>query len=315
MTDARSCLIIGAGMAGLTAAWRLVRGGWKVVLLDKGRRPGGRMATRRVGEGLGDHGAQFFTVRDSKFKGAVERWQAAGWVRPWFEESGHTRYRAAQGMSALAGRLAESLDIRCGTRVQRVEAAGGIWSVVADCGDRYDAGALLVTAPAPQVAMLPGLCEQMPEAVTDALRNIQFDPCFALLAALDGPSLVPAPGYVRPESGPAEWIADNAMKGISGGPVVTVHAGPQFSREYLEAPEAEIVAALIDAAEPWLGSRVIAHHLHRWRFSRPVAPAAEPFLFSESPAPVALAGDAFGGARMEGAFLSGLAAAERIAMF
>jgi renalase len=152
----------------------------------------------------------------------------------------------------------------------------------------------------------------MPEAVTARLRNIQFDPCFALLAALDAPSLVPSPGYVRPESGPVEWIADNAMKGISGGPVVTVHAGPRFSREYLEAPEAEIVAALMEAAGPWLGSRVTAHHLHRWRFSRPRTSAEEPFLFSELPAPLAFAGNAFGGARIEGAFLSGSAAAGRL---
>jgi len=42
--------VIGAGMTGLTAAGVLQARGWAVVLLDKGRAVGGRMATRRIGE-------------------------------------------------------------------------------------------------------------------------------------------------------------------------------------------------------------------------------------------------------------------------
>jgi hypothetical protein len=48
------------------------------------------MATRRIGESRLDHGAQFFTVRAPRFREVVERWEQAGWVAPWFSESGHT---------------------------------------------------------------------------------------------------------------------------------------------------------------------------------------------------------------------------------
>jgi predicted NAD/FAD-dependent oxidoreductase len=41
-------LVIGAGLAGLTAARRLQDRGHTVVVVDKGRAPGGRMATRRI---------------------------------------------------------------------------------------------------------------------------------------------------------------------------------------------------------------------------------------------------------------------------
>jgi predicted NAD/FAD-dependent oxidoreductase len=93
----RSCLIVGAGIAGLTAAAALEARGWAVVLLDKGRGPGGRMATRRIGESRLDHGAQFFTVRDARFREAANRWEQAGWVAPWFAEGRHVRYRAEAG--------------------------------------------------------------------------------------------------------------------------------------------------------------------------------------------------------------------------
>ncbi|WP_411287609.1 FAD-dependent oxidoreductase [Phenylobacterium sp.] len=40
--------IVGAGMAGLACTGGLARQGHEVVLLDKGRGPGGRMSTRRM---------------------------------------------------------------------------------------------------------------------------------------------------------------------------------------------------------------------------------------------------------------------------
>jgi len=42
-------LVIGAGMAGLSAAAALQKAGRKTLVIDKGRRIGGRMATRSVG--------------------------------------------------------------------------------------------------------------------------------------------------------------------------------------------------------------------------------------------------------------------------
>ena len=50
---------------------------------------------------------------------------------------------------------------------------------------------------------------------------------------------------------------------------------------------------------------------HRWRFALPVNPLAEPCLFDPERA-LAACGDWAGGPRVEGAFLSGCAAAERL---
>ena len=56
-------VIVGAGLAGLMAGRTLAAAGHELVLVDKGRSPGGRLATRRIGAAALDHGAQFFTVR------------------------------------------------------------------------------------------------------------------------------------------------------------------------------------------------------------------------------------------------------------
>ncbi len=44
--NAHEVAIVGAGIAGLSCATALAAAGRRVVLFDKGRRPGGRLATR-----------------------------------------------------------------------------------------------------------------------------------------------------------------------------------------------------------------------------------------------------------------------------
>ena len=77
-------LIIGAGLAGLSAANDLRQAGRKVLVIDKGRGLGGRLAGRRIGDATFDHGAQFFTARESRFKAAVEGWIQAGVAEEWY---------------------------------------------------------------------------------------------------------------------------------------------------------------------------------------------------------------------------------------
>ena len=76
-------IIVGAGLSGLMAAQSCVQAGHDVIVFDKGRSVGGRLATRRVGTAVLDHGAQFFTVRDAAFQSHVDAWISAGVAREW----------------------------------------------------------------------------------------------------------------------------------------------------------------------------------------------------------------------------------------
>jgi predicted NAD/FAD-dependent oxidoreductase len=132
------------------------------------------------------------------------------------------------------------------------------------------------------------------------------------MALLDGPSCIPPPGGFTPTEGPIAWIADNQMKGISAEPSVTIHATPAFSLEQWDRDRNESARTLLNAAAPWLGAEVTSFQVHGWRYSKPKcvdpAPCA---LVNQSPRLV-LAGDAFAGPHVEGAALSGWAAAEAI---
>ena len=294
MTE-KSCLIVGAGMAGLAAAEQLSKNGWRIVVLDKGRAPGGRMATRQHGATRFDHGAQFFTVRHASLESAVDNWITGGVVKRWFECAGHTRYCGAEGMSSIARSLAATVDVRLNTTVKQVDRAGPRWQATTSTGEQFRGEALLLTAPVPQSLGLLSNLQDLGGGY-ETLLGIDYDPCLALMARFSSPSRIPAPGYLRLDDGPIAVISDNSQKGISDGCAdVTIHSTPSFARTAAAMYEKDAAAELLKATEPWLGGVPDRWELHRWRYSLPRTTYSEPCFFGCSPAAIAIAGDAFGG--------------------
>src|SRR6201999_3091174 len=65
-------VVIGAGMAGLTAARALAEGGLKVLVVEAQDRIGGRIWTRRVGDETIELGAEFIHVRPPELWALIE---------------------------------------------------------------------------------------------------------------------------------------------------------------------------------------------------------------------------------------------------
>jgi renalase len=323
------CLIIGAGMAGLTAARVLQLRGWNVAVFDKGRGVGGRLATRWSEDETGhrafyDHGAQFFTVRDAAFQTQVDDWLARGLVKEWArgfadasgqpQHDGHPRYCAVNGMNSLARDLARDLAVTTNAQVASVKPQDNGWRVTMASGASCTAAALLLTPPVEQsLTLLDAGAVRLADEIRVALERISYDPCFALLVELEAPSRLPEPGALQSRGEPIAWIGDNHRKGISPDAfTVTLHSGPEFTREHWDAPHELVAQKLLHTANDWLRAPVKRWQVHRWRYSQPVVTHPESCLFTDKPAPLAFAGDAFGAPRLEGAFLSGRAAAQAL---
>jgi renalase len=333
--NSTTCLVIGAGLTGLIAARELQRSGVSVVVLEKGRSVGGRLATRRIGDGVFDHGAQFFTVRAAEFEMRVDEWLRAGVVREWcrgfaygdetqLREDGHPRYCGTSGMTGIAKHLAADLDVRTGVRVETIMAHDGGWAVTTDAGEDWSAASLLLTPPVPQsLALIESGGFALDAGVRAHLERLSYDPCITVIATFAGTVKLPEPGAVQIEGGePVYWIADNNRKGISQrASALTIQAGADFSRAHWEADDALIMATLKEHTgkflrdadgQPLENAEVETWQVKRWRYSKPTVTHTERFLAVQKP-PLVFAGDAFGGPRIEGAVLSGLAAARKIA--
>ena len=306
-------VVVGAGIAGLMAAQSLVKHGHDVVVVDKGRSPGGRLATRRIDDATLDHGAQFFTVRDPLFKSHVEKWIASGVVTEWcrgFDSAtqnndGFPRYRGVRGMTDIAKHLANGLDVRCNTLAFSIApGTTSKWQLNIDDGSALNADALIVTCPLPQTyALLVTADIELP----DSMMRTEYDRTICLLAVLNQSSAVVSPGGLQNPDETFSFVADNAVKGISSAAALTLHANPQFSLEHWDAPPQDVHDLLLKQAKPWIGdATVVTSQVKKWRLATPLTIWPDRYWANEM---IVLAGDAFGGPKIEGAALSGLSAA------
>ncbi len=317
-------VIVGAGLSGLVAARALAEADATVVVVDKGRSVGGRLATRRIGDATLDHGAQFFTVRTPAFQHRVDDWIERGLVSVWshgFDSNdGHARYVATAGMNSLAKDLSVGVDVRCSTMAFAVrprqagndqsgnERPGG-WSVVIDDGTVHDADAVIVTSPLPQSFAL--LADAGIE-LDDALMRTEYDRTIALLATLDGPSTIEAPGGLQGPAPDVSFVADNMAKGVSDVPAITMHASAAWSEQHWDDDLDELRTALVEIAAPWIGAtHIIEAQVKKWRFATPRNSWPNPCWVAPG-GRLVLAGDAFDGPRVEAAHNSGLAAAHAL---
>lgn len=268
------------------------------------------MATRRIGDATFDHGAQFFTVRSDAFREVVDEAIGAAAVKVWCngfgdEPDGYPRFCGTRGMTSLAKWLAADLrgDVILG-------------ETVVDLADQ-PARAYALTAPVPQslaVLSFSGLLPA-PDVAIDMAR-IAYKPTIAVLLTLAEPaSGMPDHGGVQfIDDIDLAFISDNSAKGLSPVPAMTIHLSNTRSGAMWTASDDDVVAAALDLAAPHIGAPVVASsQVQRWRYAGPVAVHPEPAVVWGTDPVVALAGEAFAGPKVEGAFLSGLAAADAIA--
>lgn len=304
--------IIGAGIAGLSCAEGLTRRGHDVVLYDKGRGPGGRMSTRRMDTDLGiahfDHGAQYFTVRDSDFQSLVDAWIADGVVARW-PAAGDDAYVGVPAMNTPVRVLAANHEVHWSTPVTALAGGANGWRLTLGGGDLRDVDLAVVAVPAEQAAAL--LIDAAPEEAATAGGAIS-DPCWTVMAAFAEPVAV-IPDCLRGE-GPIGWAARNSAKsGRSGPESWVVQATPDWSRRHIDADQGAVADDLVSALAAELGVELpdrIGVAAHRWRFAR--CAEGGPGVVFDAERGLGLCGDWLIGPRVESAWLSGARLAERI---
>jgi predicted NAD/FAD-dependent oxidoreductase len=227
--------IVGAGIAGLTAAHALREAGLASVLVDKSRAVGGRMATRTIDDARFDHGAQHFGIRSDQFAEVAGPWHEEGVTREWFRAGNEEpRYVGAGGMRRIPEFLARELDVRTGTMVEGLDAEGTVVAAIVGDKGRIEASAAIITPPLPQALSLLAASQiKLATPLAEHLEAIRYRSCLAVMLKMEEPSGLPD-GHMSLGDGAIAWIADNAHKGTSDAPSVTIHSTPSFAAAHLE---------------------------------------------------------------------------------
>jgi predicted NAD/FAD-dependent oxidoreductase len=293
--------VIGAGPAGLAAASALQRAGRSVMVLEKSRGIGGRLATRRTRTGLDfDHGAPSVPGRPLPFAAFLDGAISAGHGATW-----RGAVVGLPGMSGLLAGLAAPLDIRFGTEATEITRGAAGWRVAMGEESLTVAG-VVCTAPAPQTARL---CASIPE-IAEAAHAARMTPCWALMVAWEDAGSVPA---TLPE--PLSVVTDTASKPerAAGPHRFTAHAETGWSEAHLEADRETVEAALLPVLAGAVGAAGAPLYAaaHRWRFARVAQPVGLDCVVA--PGGLVAAGDWVSGAEAGDAYASGLAAAAALA--
>lgn len=257
--------VIGAGIAGLTCARELAAAGLRPVVFDKGRGLGGRLATRRAGDGLAfDHGATGLVPRDPRFAavldGAVQAGAGARWTP---SGAAGAEFVGLPGMSGLARHLGAGLDVRGQVTVAAVRTGAGECAVVTPAGEeRFDR--VVMALPAPQAARL------LQGDVPAALGDVRMAPCLTLMAAFaagdaDGRDVQAGDGFHR-------IVIDSRKPGRGGGGVdcLVAQADAGVSRAHLEEEMETVAQRLLPMLCARIGRRpeeAVHAVAHRWRFA------------------------------------------------
>jgi len=337
--------IIGAGMAGITCARQLHQAGYQVVILEKSRGVGGRLATRRLHETLADHGVPYLEAQGKLSQQLIETLEKRGILQIWTQKiyefnsdngeicqvSDRDCYIASPGMTAVAKFLATNLEIWSHQRVKAITPTPEeTWRLDLDSNSdqpqQVTARTVVVAIPAPQALTLlePLVTTGLPRQFLANLRSVEFDPCLSVMAGYptqkrqELEKLHPAWKSLRlPQDPNLSWIGLDSSKRLhTSQPVFVLHSSAEFAKDYLEATDLpaaghQMLASVAEYLIPWL-DHPEWFQVHRWRYAFPRSPLAINSLATTTPLPLVCCGDWCGGNVIESALTSGLAAAAEI---
>jgi predicted NAD/FAD-dependent oxidoreductase len=301
-------LVLGSGIAGLTAARLAQNDGKSVLVIDKGRRLGGRVSTRRQDGFVFNHGAQFVTAKGTEFADLLDMAKAAGNIKDWQVSDNKIVQIGTPSMRDLPQFMATGLMIRQETEITKIAHHGGHIGFF-DKDDLVATGRkAIITAPAAQTAkLLADIYKDL--AATAGLAS--YDPCWTIMLGLEDDYGLGTAALREEAAGIAlcvpEMTRSNQQSGL-GAPALTIQATGAWSQQHLQDDPQIVIESLCQIWQNLNGKplgKIITATAHRWLYAKVITAVPSDATRLSNDGKLAIAGDWLGGPRVEQAFDSG----------
>jgi predicted NAD/FAD-dependent oxidoreductase len=311
--------VIGAGISGITLASKLSNLN-EVVVFDKSRGIGGRMATRRVDDYHFDHGAQFFTAKSDEFKELCQTAKDDNVVEEWkcrfveiigsnIDAKPHANknlyFVAKPQMNSLCKYVGKDLNILLGKQVESIDFNCNKWSLQTSKGEKHEGfDYLFLAIPSHQAANLIPKNFQY----SDIISNIKMSGCFTLMLGFKEDLKIDFDAALVRES-IINWISVNSSKPerLNSFSIV-VNSSNKWADDNIEEDLEIIKQKMTTALRKMFNfdlNNIKYHNIHRWRYANANLREGNKSLFDPN-LNLGVCGDWLIGGKVENAFLSGL---------
>lgn len=300
-------IIVGAGISGLYAAYHLQKKGLSVLLIEKSKSVGGRMATRRVENYKFDHGAQFIDSSISENSDLDKILTESSTLSPWVTKNDRILKASQNGMTQIPKFLARDLNIVFSERVIQINLENKeLNEILCESQNKYSCKNVIFSSPLTQSL---DILDQSNLSYPSSLKEIRYASAIVALFSLhDIPLALKSMTYLDKISDEILSISNQESKKVSPHPAFTMIMTPNWSSQYFNESEQDLIQILKDkfikqiaASEAFSFKDV---QIKKWRFSHPLNTHTSVYLKLPHQKNVYLIGDAFGGASVTGAVKS-----------
>ncbi len=313
--------VIGAGVSGLITAKELSRLN-KVVVFDKSRGIGGRMATRRTNEYQFDHGAQFFTAKSKEFKEFCNKAKNDDIIEEWncnfaeiignkinkqyqFNNNNNPHFVSKPQMNNLCKYIAKDLNVLLGKQVKYVNFDNKKWSLETIEDEVFnDFDYLILAIPSHQaINLIPKKFKHF-----DIISNIKMSGCFTLMLGFKEKLSTEFNAALIKESN-ISWISVNSCKpqrpeGFS----LIINSSNSWADKNIEGDLEIIKEKMITSLRQIINfdlNNINYQNIHRWKYANAIPRQGNRSLYDPN-FNLGVCGDWLISGRVESAFLSGL---------
>jgi renalase len=334
--------IIGAGIAGLTCAQQLQQAGKTVVLIDKSRGLGGRLATRRLAGTHADHGVCYLRAkgdyRSDQLRQGFQHWLdelvTAGILRIWTDgihnlsPAGELQpptniapcYAAPLGATSIAKYLGRDLEVIGDRLITAISPIDNGWQLSSSDPEWSLTAAQVIIATPPAQALAIAR-ENIDSACVQQLSSVGFSRSITAIAVYPtnqqiAAAAIPWRGIQCIDHPTLAWIGLDSSKQLAPtNPVLVIQSSAAFAAQHFDAPDLvaigqQLLAAADPVIQPLHSPELV--QVHRWGYAFAQNPLSIQFLTAQTAAPLYFGGDWCGGNRVESAYQSGLAIADHI---